>query len=516
MSELKKILASEIEEFRQKGHQYVKDELSMMQFKHLSGGFGVYAHRGGQEFMIRLRIPSGILSLDDLKKVYEFAIRYQMERIHLTTRQAIQFHGLTIDEICDLMAEALEQDIYTRGSGGNYPRNVAISPLSGVDPDEAFDVTPYALAVGNHFLQKIYTYHLPRKLKVSFSSSHADDAHCTVQDLGFLAVKKDGKDYFQVYIGGGLGQNARVALKYEPLIDPKDVLYHIEATVKLFMAEGDYENRNRARIRYIVDRLGEESFLKEYQKYLDEMKAIGGLDLEIKPHPIEKVGQVKPLSSSRLFNQKQEGLYSVYLHPVGGQLKVKDLKKIIEFLETIEAPDIRLAMSEGVYFRNLTGEEAEKMLALTEGMGGETQLDESVSCIGAPTCQIGQCNSQEALRCLIHYFDQYPEQKAILPCVHFSGCVNSCGVHQIGKIGFTGKKKKVEGTLQDCFTISLGGNFEVGNTQIGEPYGEIPAKRIPEFLEKLAHEIKQANLSFDDYLKMNEDNIKDLLNPYLV
>lgn len=117
---------------------------------------------------------------------------------------------------------------------------------------------------------------------------------------------------------------------------------------------------------------------------------------------------------------------------------------------------------------------------------------------------------------MIHYFDPSPKEKVILPCVHFSDCVNSCGVHHNGKIGFTGKKKTVEGILQDCFTISLGGNFEVRNTQIGESYGEILAKHIPEFLEKLAHEIKQANLSFDDYLKMNESIIKDLLNPYLV
>lgn len=114
MTKLKKILYDEIEDFREKGHKFLNGELNVMQFKHASGGFGVYAHRGGKEFMIRLRIPSGITNLEEMKIIYEFAKKYGMERIHFTTRQAIQFHGLSIDEVCDLMKEALDNDIYTR------------------------------------------------------------------------------------------------------------------------------------------------------------------------------------------------------------------------------------------------------------------------------------------------------------------------------------------------------------------------------------------------------------------
>ena len=190
MQELKKVLYSEIEGFREVGHQFLNGEINMMKFKHVSGGLGVYAHRDKKELMIRLRIPSGVLTLENMKLVGDLAKKYGLERIHLTTRQAIQLHGLSIDEVCDLMKEALDHDLYTRGAGGNFPRNVAISPLSGVDPNEAFDVTPYALATGDYFLKDIYKYKLPRKLKVSFSCSNADEAHCTVQDLGFLAVTK--------------------------------------------------------------------------------------------------------------------------------------------------------------------------------------------------------------------------------------------------------------------------------------------------------------------------------------
>ena len=161
MNNLKSILLEEIPQFRKLGHNFLKKEVTSMEFKKVSGGMGIYAQRGGTEFMARLRIPSGIITKENLKIVYNYAVKYNLNSVHLTTRQSIQLHGLSIDEICDVMEEGLKNNIYTRGAGGNYPRNVAMSPLSGVDPKEAFDVSPYAMKVNEHFLNKIYTYKLP-------------------------------------------------------------------------------------------------------------------------------------------------------------------------------------------------------------------------------------------------------------------------------------------------------------------------------------------------------------------
>ena len=326
MNSLKEILLDEIEEFRKVGHQFLNGELNLMQFKHESGGMGMYAHRGGKEFMIRFRIPSGVTHSDELKLIYEYAKKHNLGGIHFTTRQAIQLHGLTLDGACDLMKEGLEVNLFTRGAGGNFPRNVALSPLAGVDKEEEFDPTPYALAVGNHFLKKIYTYKLPRKLKVSFSNSDKDTAHCTVQDLGFVAVKKDGKEYFKVYIGGGLGNNPRKAIEVDELIEAKDVLYYIEGMTNLFIAEGDYKNRAKARIRYIADRMGDEEFVNQFKLYTKAEKEKGGLELNLHPTEIKKEGIKTEVKDKRLIEQKQEGLYTVYLHPAGGQFKLEYLK----------------------------------------------------------------------------------------------------------------------------------------------------------------------------------------------
>ena len=516
MNKLKEVLYGEIEEFRKKGHQFVNGEINMMQFKHSSGGFGIYAHKGGKEFMIRLRIPSGVTNVEEMNKVYEFVKKYGLGKIHLTTRQAIQLHGLGIDEVCDLMKEALDNDIYTRGAGGDYPRNVAMSPLSGVDPEESFDVTPYALSVGNYFLEKIYTYHLPRKIKVSFSNSASDTAHCTMQDLGFVATKKDGKNYFEMYLGGGLGQNPRLSVKYNELINPEEVIYYVEAMVRMFKAEGDYKNRNKARIRYIVERMGEKDFLECYNKHLKEVKENEKLEVTKEAKVYTKEGIKVNIENPRLFKQKQEGLYSVYIHPIGGQLKASDLKNILDLTNSFEDIEIRLAMSEGMYIRNLNGEEAKKILDITEDISAKTEFEQSISCIGIPTCQIGLCNSQGLLNDIINYFKENNYDLSVLPKMHISGCGNSCGVHQISKIGFTGKKKRVLDKVEECFTLYIDGGYGVGSSKLGVAYGDMVASTIPEFLGKLTKDIKESNLKFDEYIKAKEDSFKAIASEYSV
>lgn len=168
MSNLKQELLSEIKEFRELGNKFLQGEVSIADFKKVSGGMGVYSERSKKDFMIRLRIPSGITNISQMNWLCDVAEKYELDKFHLTTREAVQYHNLSIDKVCNIMNDGIENDIYSRGGGGNYPRNVALSPLSGVDNLEAFDVTNYALAVNDHFLSKITSYKLPRKLKSIF------------------------------------------------------------------------------------------------------------------------------------------------------------------------------------------------------------------------------------------------------------------------------------------------------------------------------------------------------------
>lgn len=513
MNNLKEILLSELPNFREKSLKFLNGEISKPEYKGFSGGYGVYAQRDKKSFMIRLRTSCGVISKSQLYTIYNMAYENKLEKIHLTTRQAIQLHGLTVEQICNIMEEGIHKDIFTRGGGGNFPRNVGLSPLSGVDPDEAFDVTPYAVATDKHFISKITTYHLPRKLKVSYSSCNHDDAHCTVQDLGFIATLKDNKPYFNVYVGGGLGKNPKVGLKLDEPIEAKDALYYVEGLTKLFIDYGNYENKNKARVRYIVDELGEEDFIEKFKEYSLKEKEKGGLDLTPDPIDYSKEGIEVDICDHRIRKQKQKGLYTVYIHPFGDQLYLKDLKALLYELDKIKNPMIRIGMTEGMYILNLNGKEAEKILEVSKKISGDSSLEESICCIGVPICQMGIQNSQKMLNTIIDYFRENVAKETMhkLPRLYISGCPNSCGVHQIGSIGLTGKMKNIDGTPTDVFEIYICGNFEVGKSRLGTSIGDFKATDIPEFLHELA---KITEGDFFEFATNNTEKVLEVASKY--
>ena len=515
MNNLKETLLNEIPNFKENIYKFLNGEMSKMEFKGFSGGYGIYAQRDQKSFMIRLRVASGVLSKSQLNTVYHFATKYDIDKLHLTTRQAIQLHNLSAEDLLSIMEEGIQNDIYSRGAGGNFPRNVGLSPLSGVDPNEAFDVTPYAIATDKHFMSKITTYHLPRKLKVSYSSAYSDSSHCTVQDLGFIATLHNEEPYFRVFVGGGLGKNPRIALELDELIKPHEVLYYVDGLTKMFMEHGNYQNKNKARVRYMVETLGEEGFLNTFKKFVKKEKEKGGLDLYPEPINYDKPGIKLDLVDPRLIPQKQDGLYSVYIHPVGGQLFTKNLKTLLYELDKIKNPMIRLAMTEGLFILNLDGNEAKRILEVSKNISGLSQLEHSVSCIGIPICQMGIQNSQKMLHEIIDYFKENTHYDLLnkMPKINISGCPNSCGVHQIGKIGLTGKMKKVDGQSVDAFEIHIGGDCELTKTKLGNILGDFKASDIPKMFVEIAQVIDG---DFNEWASKNFDTLKDITDKYKI
>ncbi len=518
MNNLKESLLKEIPNFKEFSLKFFNGEIPKMEYKRFSGGYGVYAQRDQKSFMIRLRVSSGVLSRSQLHTIYQIANKHNLSHIHLTTRQAIQLHGLDIDAICDIMEEGINNNIFTRGGGGNFPRNVGLSPLSGVDTDEAFDVAPYSIATDNYFINKITTYHLPRKLKVSYSSCSSDTAHCTVQDLGFIATTKDNQPYFKVFVGGGLGQNPSVSLELDELVKPSDVLYYVEGLTKMFMDHGDYKNHSRARVRYMVSNLGEDEFLKTFKEYVAKEKEKGGLDLNPEPIKYDEGGSELDICDPRLIKQKQQGRYGVYIHPIGGLLSLRDLKSLLYELDKCKNPMIRLAMTEGLYIINLDGNEAKKILEVTNNISGNTSIEKSVACIGVPICQIGIQNSQQMLQDIISFFKENGNKDILnaIPRIYISGCMNSCGVHQIGAIGLTGKKKKVDGQLVDAFGMFVDGDFQLGKTRLGRFIGDFKATDLPKLLFEIGTAVNNKKKDFYTWLNEDNDELESIITKFKI
>lgn len=518
MRDYNQMLKDEIKDFREIGHKFLQKEVSVGDFKGKSGGMGVYAQRGGQQFMIRLRTNSGVLSLNHLKLIVKFIENYKVECLHLTTRQAIQLHNLGIDDVCDIMEEAIDHNLYTRGGGGNFPRNVSLSVLSGVEKNEVFDVTDFALEVGKYLMNQITEYKLPRKLKIAFSSSDKDEANATLNDLGFMATEKDGKPYFQLFIAGGLGGNPAPSLHYDKLIETKDILYHVEAMTQLFIAEGDYKNKAKARTRYIPRRMGVEAFFECYEKHLKEVKEKLNLDVNI---PVELSKTLDNYShklkeNSCLIAQRQDNLYTVIVHPINGQLFAKNFKDIVEFLDKNTNAEARLSMTESVYVRNLTEEQAIELLEMTKDIRMMNKVQQSVSCIGVPTCQMGIEQSQKLLVNILDYLKENKIDEELLPSIHISGCQNSCSRHQINEIGFAGGKKKVGDAIEDVFDLYVGGIFSREKTELGEKIGTIVMREIPKFIGDLANRLNKENISFRKFLTDKKEEFLEVVKPYLV
>lgn len=506
------IWKKDLGKFQKKTNQFYNGELDKNVYKGFSGGYGSYAQRGGKASMLRLRMPGGRLTVNKLKFVADVIEKHQIDRVHLTTCQTIQLHNLQPEAVYDIVESALDHGIVTRGGGGDFPRNVMASPLSGVESGEYFDVLPYAEAAGEYLMTFIQAEKMPRKLKVCFSNSPANRTHATFRDLGFVA-RPDGR--FDVYSAGGLGNHPRMGLLVAEGIDPSQILYYICAMRDTFIAYGNYEKRSRARTRYMQETLGEEGYIRAYQEKLQEVyNSHNDLDLNLSPAPVQKKGHGTAAAGVRVLPQKQEGLYTVEYHPIGGCPAPSKFRELYELLKDMEGVEIRLSPEEGMYIINLTGSETGKVLEATRD-GAQTLFETSVACIGASICQVGLCDSQKLLAKCVAEIREAGIPDGALPQIHISGCTSSCGTHQTGEIGFHGGVKRIDGKMVSAFTLHLHGCDAQGVEQFGEQAGMMLQKKIPAFLVELGKAVEAAGTTYAEWKRDNIEQIKAIAAKYL-
>lgn len=502
----------ELPEFKEKTMQFYNGEMKKAAYKGFSGKFGSYAQRDEESSMLRLRMAGGRLTKEKLEFVADSIERYQVNKVHLTTCQTVQLHNLKPEAVFDIMEGALDVGIVTMGGGGDFPRNVMVSPLSGVEKDEYFDVLPYAEAAGEYLLGFINAEKMPRKLKVCFSSSPSNVPHATFRDLGFVA-RPDGK--FDVYSAGGLGNNPRFGIQVAEAVEPEKVLYYICAMRDTFIAYGNYEQRGKARTRYMQESLGEEGYVKAYQEKLEAVFASGqNLDIEITPQEITKNGDGTTIEGKRIIAQKQDGLYVVKYHPIGGCPAPEKFGELYQVIKDMEAVEIRLSPDEGMYVINLTGDEAKKVLEATKD-GAKTLFETSVSCIGSSICQVGLRDSQGLLQKVIEAAREAGLKDGALPQIHISGCPSSCGTHQTGTIGFHGMVKVIDKVPYPAFTLHVNGCDLQGQETMGEQLGVILEKDIPEFLVKVGQTVQEAETDYEKWMKEHNAEFEKIVEQYI-
>ena len=503
----------EIPEFKEKTLQFYNGEMKKADYKGFSGKFGSYAQKDGKSSMLRLRMAGGRLTKTKLKFIAEKIEKHQVNKAHLTTCQTVQLHNLQPEAIFDIMEDALDVGIVTMGGGGDFPRNTMVSPLSGVEKGEYFDVLPYAEATADYLLGFINAEKMPRKLKVCFSSSPSNVPHATFRDLGFVA-RPDGK--FDVYSAGGLGNNPRFGLKVAEAIDPEKVLYYVCAMRNTFISYGNYEQRGKARTRYMQETLGEEGYIKAYQEKLEEVFAEGeNLDISATATEVSKTGDGSTVSGNHIVEQKQDGLYAVEYHPIGGCPKPEMLTAIRDAIQDMDQVELRLAPDETVYIVNCTGKEAEQIRSLIEPDNASNLFESSVACIGSSICQVGVRDSQRLMHTLAAASKEWNFADGVLPRIHISGCPSSCGTHQIGRIGFRGGMRKVDGKPVSALVLFVNGSELEDGARFGEQIGTILEEEIPSFLKDLGEEISASGSDFETWYEAHPDRLKEIAAPYL-
>lgn len=501
-----------IPEFAETTSKFYDGSLNQGDYKKFSGFYGSYAQRGGRANMLRLRMTAGRVTKEKMAFTARMIKEHHISRVHFTTCQTIQLHDLQPDAVTDIMEKALDAGIVTIGGGGDYPRNVMCPPLSGVEKDEYFDVSPWAEAAGEYLMQFIIAEKMPRKLKTAFSNSPQNITHATYRDLGFAAT---GNGTFDVYSAGGLGINPKLGVKVAEDIAPEMILYYIKAMWLTFLAYGNYESRVKARTRYMQEALGgPQQYKNAFLEKLNEVLASGeNLHIHKKEQPVTKKGSGQKISDRRILEQKQDGLYTAVWHPAGGIPDAEVFCRLNDAVQDMEAVEMRLSPDETAYIVNLTAKEAEKVLEITYD-SAQSIFETSVSCIGASICQAGARDSQALLRACIKAVREAGIPDGALPQIHISGCPSSCGTHQTGMIGFRGGMKKTDGKPQSAFVLYVNGCGIQGKEQMGRDAGTILETKIPEFLVKLGRAAADSGMNFKEWNEKNPDALDKIAAEY--
>lgn len=506
----------DLEQFKKVTAGFYKGEVTTAEYKGISGGFGSYAQRGGKNSMLRLRLAGGRINKEQLKFIGDAVEEFQIDKIHFTTCQTIQLHNLNEEAVCRIMEQAFQVGIVTRGGGGDFPRNVMVSPLSGVEEGEAFDVLPYAKRAADYLLSFIKTVKLPRKLKVAFSNSKDNMVHATFRDLGFVATKNHT---FDVYSAGGLGNNYKMGVLVAQDVEPEKVLYYIKAMVDTFTEYGNYKQRNKARTRYMQETLGgPEQYKKAYEEKLQRVLETEKLDIEAEERAITKTGKEAAIPESktgRVIRQKQAGLCAVHYHPIGGCIAPETLQALYQAVKAMDQVELALSPDESIYILNLNGEEAETILDITKD-SAQNRLESSIACIGSSICQIGLQDSQGLLKAIVEAVRKEGVADGVLPKLHISGCVSSCGTHQVGSMGFHGFVKRVDDKPQPAFNLFVGGSSAREEERFGESLGSMLAVDIPEFLVELGKAIAASDTPvYEQWYEKHPDELREIAGKYI-
>jgi sulfite reductase (ferredoxin) len=505
-------------------------------FRSLRLARGVYGQRQEGVQMIRIKLPYGKVTSEQLHRISDVSDEYSRGRLHITTRQDIQIHYVSLDRTPELWAELEKSDITLREACGNTVRNITASENAGIDPDEPFDVTPYAHALFQFLLRKPVNQEMGRKVKISFSSSDKDTALSYLHDLGFIPKIVNGEKGFKVMLGGGLGSQPHHAELLSEFIPANQIIPTTEGVLRVFDRYGERAKRLKARMKFLVKDLGKEEFLRlvdaEKKALSCQSFEIDTTDFEIPiPEPllvapeveISDVAAFEAWKKSNVFQQKQAGYVAIGIKVAVGDFYTDKARLLADLIKNYGANELRFSLRQDILIRNIKEDnlvffyqELEKLGFVTLGYNATTDI---TACPGTDTCNLGIASSTgiatELERVLAAEYPQYNENQDII--IKISGCMNACGQHNMAHIGFQGMSINSGKLVAPALQVLLGGgNLGNGNGRFADKVIKIPSRRGPAALRSILNDFESNadGLSFLDYYDAKgEKYFFDLLTP---
>ncbi|MDE3074615.1 MAG: nitrite/sulfite reductase [Chloroflexota bacterium] len=515
-------LQCEIDEFEAKAKAFRAGEMAAADFRAWRLTRGIYGQRQPDNQMVRVKIPFGGLTADQLDVFGSIAEHDAGSgKAHLTTRQNVQFHFVKLETVPEIMRLLAEVGLTTREAASNTVRNVTACPLAGVDATEPFDITPYAAAFARYFLRKPENQALPRKFKVAFSGCAEDCALTPIHDIGYQAVINDGQSGFRVVVGGGLSTMPRLAPCIVEFIGLDRYLILAEAILRVFDRTGNRENKAAARMKFVVEKIGFGAFKALVDEELAQPWAKKTIALEPllrlpdEPKVEDPPFLPKPLPDfpewrrTNVVAQKQPGYFSAFVTVPAGDLKASQLRALADIARRHNGGFVRTTITQNLVLRWLRPAQLaalhKELCAIGLGALGAHTLTDVVSCSGAASCSLAITASPEMAYGLAPTVAElkrrFPEAEHVT--IKISGCPNGCGQHHMGAIGFAGASTNQNHLQVPSYEVWVGGGLTPKGVRLAARIGKVAAKRVPIAIERLISAYsadRQASETFYDWL----------------
>jgi sulfite reductase (ferredoxin) len=466
-------------------------------------------------------LPFGKVSSEQLVRITKVSDEYSTGRLHITTRQDIQIHYVSLDRTPQLWADLEKDDITLREACGNTVRNITASENAGIDPEEPFDVSPYAHALFQFFLRNPVCQEMGRKFKMSFSSSDKDTALSYLHDLGFIPKIVNGERGFKVMLGGGLGSQPSHAELLSEFVPVNQIIPMTEGVLRIFDRYGERAKRLKARMKFLIKEIGRDEFLRlveeekkalSYQTVEIDTTAFDGPipapALEVPKVTIEDVAAYEAWKKSNVIAQKQAGYVAIGIKVALGDFYTDKARALAHLIKNYGANELRFTLRQDILIRNIKVENLpffyQELAKLDFVTLGYNTINDVTACPGTDTCNLGIASSTgiavELERVLATEYPQFSNNQEIT--IKISGCMNACGQHNMAEIGFQGMSINSGKLVAPALQVLLGGgNLGNGQGRFSDKVIKIPSRRGPEALRLILNDF-QANangLSFLNY-----------------